>query len=140
MLPQKVTIVNGGGGGISGGVTAATGAMAVANAPWDSFLTNRSPGGTATITFPATVGKSWLINFVSGSLVNNGAAPLTNCILNANAFNLADAGVQGIVGYSWSWVGSNLAILFAPNTAVTISFSNFNGGVFQTISAGAYLI
>src|ERR1035437_6490185 len=70
-LVQKVI-----GPGLTGGVTtAATQAMAVVPAPYDSMLYNNPAiGVAATVTFPATAGMAWVLAAYTG--VYDGTGPL----------------------------------------------------------------
>ena len=133
-LAQKVT-----GIGISG-ATAAGSAMAIVPAPYDRVLSIRSLGGVATITFPATVGKSWQIGFVSGTSVTVAGAAFSGGIITVGGLVLAEVGIGAIAGNSFVYVNPNVGMLFPANTAVIIAFSFGAATYNQVISAGAYLV
>lgn len=150
-LAQKVTIVTGGGGGISGGVTAATGAMAVASVLYDSQLVSTPAAGIrAIVTFPATPGKSWVITELSFSLIND-----TGAVWAAGSFSgrirILDpamgelwAQLIGVLGVAGSTYGRDLvgiAYKGSVNTTLIVDFQFApSAGMYQSITAAAYLI
>lgn len=145
-LSQKVTITS--GSGISG-VTAGTTALAVAPAPYDSMLFNLpGVGVAASVTFPATPGKRWMIAMLTASMtlsgVAGGGSPVVSVKDGATiiwgSFMALTTGVAGSVLIDHLAL-TNLALIGSVNTNMVVSFSAGAGGAgFETIAAGAYLI
>jgi hypothetical protein len=144
-LDQRVT-----GGGIIGGITARNGAMAVATAPYDSMLWSSPAANTvATVTFPATPGRAWLINYASFGL--DSAALVTTAVhRNIQIIDGVTAiwssyisltAVTATTAQSNSVTLNNVAYVGSIGASVTVTFSSAAGAnVFENVNAAGYLI
>ena len=145
-LVQKVI-----GPGLTGGVTtAATQGMAVVPAPYDSMLTSVPAVNTiASVTFPATAGKAWVVASVVWSLnalggvallaaqsgqIIDGVTKIFDGSLLTPPILAAGAAVDRLVLTNVAYVGS-------VGNAVKVTFSGVGGAnTFERVSASAYLI
>jgi len=145
-MAQKVV-----GVGIAGGVTtAAVQAMATVQAPYDSVrFSNPAIATQATVTFPATAGKAWLIAYATFTMesagviavnqrrfmtIQDGVTVIWSAAMVLPAQTAAGGG-QNIANFP------NLAIVGTVGNAVTVTFINPPvAGSFQTVNACAYLI
>lgn len=144
-FPQQVV-----GTGLTG-ATAAGSAMATAPAPYDSQLFAAPGAGLqATVTFPATAGKRWVIRTATWSIYNEtGAAQAPGG--GGSGARIVDVG-GGVLFYIRMGppaVGGGTIILSKDNiayiggigNAVTVEFQfALYPGNFQSVNAGANLI
>ena len=140
-LPQQVI-----GTGISG-ATAAGSAMAVVPAPYDSALYSLPAANTqAIVTFPATVGKRWLLHSFVATLLNLGVGTIASAsqleiVIGVTRVFLTQLGVNAVSGTIDKLTMFNLAYTSGINQALVIDFLVAGGAnTYQSISAAAYLI
>jgi hypothetical protein len=143
-LAQKVI-----GPGISDS-TAANGSLAVVTTPYDSCLFNY-PGtnAKATVTFPATPGKSWVIAFIeatcwSSLVVSTSSAQFVQITVGGTqvfGVVLALLAATATTTVTDRLVVTNMAIKCTAGQSVTVEFKNALGtNTYEAIGAGAYLI
>lgn len=141
-LPQEVI-----GTGITG-ATAATTAMPIVPAPYDSVLYHQPlTNSKAIVTFPATPGKTWIIAAISASLQCDTGGPgysndwvsvrIPGIVWQQALLALYTVAQGGIDHFDLS----GLAISGAVGTAVTVQFNAAAGAnACEIVSAGAYLV
>ena len=138
------------GPGLTGGVTtAATQAMAVVPAPYDSMLSAQPAANIkAFVTFPATAGRSWMISEVSFFMVTIGVSasiPMGLSVTDgANTLWLSGMTLpagSAILAVSSAVYLTNLGLLGAVGHAVVVGYDNAPGAnIYERVAAAAYLI
>jgi hypothetical protein len=144
ILAQKVT-----GGGIGGGGSGTS--LFAAPPPYDSLLiSNPASGVVATVTFPATLGKRWMvamiyadlseITLIASAAQTSAIQVLDNAVEIFRGRLVTPAVLINVMAIS-NYHDSNLAIVGSVGNAVTVCFNpapNANGN--ESLAVGAYLI